>query len=317
MVKMKRISLYTISAALFLASFLTACSVPKEEHTAYILSYGVGKYVEDVSGRPNLAYTVKDSTDIFTLFSDYGYQGRVRTDSTASKAQLTADFEEAAGLLNKNDVFVFYFSGHAGQYSLSDAGGEAFDRDENVERLLMYGSVYKSEGRIKIDEELMLSDDELKALLSTIPVKKKVVIIDACNSGGFIGTSTSIDQVPQDYTGGTIGISGNDAIKSLFLYFAYPHLNDADITQEEAFVISAAGEREYSYEDAALENGVFTHYFLDSAVFGDRDKNGTVTVTEAYRYTFDRIMSEWNNPNHTVYRFLPHVSAGPLDLDLF
>ncbi len=315
--KMKKNLFYIILTALLFLAFLTACSIPNKDYTAYILSYGVGKYIEDVSGRPNLAYTVKDSADIFTLFSEYGYQGQVRTDSAATKAQLMEDIEETAGLLNENDVFVFYFSGHAGQYSISEPGGEAFDRDDKVERLLMYGSVYESGGRIQTDEDMMLSDDELKSLLSQIPVRKKVVIIDACNSGGFIGTSASVDQVPQDYTGGTIGITGNNALKSLYLYFAYPHLDNADIAQDEAFVISAAGEREYSYEDAALENGVFTHYFLDSAVHGDRDNNGAVTVTEAYRYTFDRIMSEWNNPNHSAYRFLPHVSAGPLDLILF
>jgi len=302
---------------ILLTIIISSCSLVQEEYSTYILSYGVGTYIEGTTGRPNLSYTVKDASEVYDLFTSKGYQGYLRTDSTATKEQLTEDIQELSLTIRPKDVIVLYFSGHAGQYGISDAGNEPFERDIYTERLLLYGSVYDSEGSIKVDEELMISDDELNVLLACINTKKKVIIIDACNSGGFIGTSSSLDAVPQNYKEGTIGITGNSLSKAVYLYFAYPNLPDTDINQDNAFIITASGEREYSYEEAGLQNGVFTHFFLESPTLADRDKNGSVTVTEAYSHTFRRIMEEWNNPNHPVYRFLPHVSSGAMDLHLF
>jgi hypothetical protein len=68
-----------------------------------------------------------------------------------------------------NDISYFYFSGHG-----------YLDTGSNISYLC------PSDTSLAIDTSTMISVDELESVLSTIP-GTKVVIIDSCHSGGFIG----------------------------------------------------------------------------------------------------------------------------------
>jgi hypothetical protein len=95
--------------------------------------------------------------------------------------------------------------------------------------------------------------------------------------------------------------------------------SSADIPPWEALVISAAGERELSYEmGSPFNHGVFTFYLLEAAQDGDLNGDGWVTATEAFAYARDRVYRFWNlYYGFPSLAFSPHVSGGPVDYVLF
>jgi hypothetical protein len=159
-----------------------------------------------------------------------------------------------------------------------------------------------------------LTEDELLALIDPIPTNRKFVVIDACNSGGFVGSSGDIDLTPQDYD---YGGGGGGLSQAIDLYIRYPEIGSSDIPSDEAIVLSAAGEREFSYEaGGSFEHGIFTYFFLETPSRGDLNGDGAVTIDEAFRYTSDRIDSVWNT-SFSFDQFHPHVSGGPVNYVLF
>ncbi|MCJ7636767.1 MAG: caspase family protein, partial [Nitrososphaeraceae archaeon] len=87
-------------------------------------------------------------------------------------ATKTAIFEEISSTFSgadDNDISYFYFSGHG-----------YLDTGINISYLC------PTDTSLAIDISTMISVDELKSALSTIP-GTKVVILDSCHSGGFIG----------------------------------------------------------------------------------------------------------------------------------
>jgi hypothetical protein len=141
-----------------------------------------------------------------------------------------------------------------------------------------------------------------------IKARKKVIIIDACNSGGFIGNELEAGD----------GENILDlAARAIRLYANFGD-ESADIPPWKALVLSAAGERELSYEMGLPYNhGVFTFYLLQSEYDGDLDHDGWVTVTEAFAYTQEMIYRDWNSLFGSSAAFSPHVSGGPVDYVLF
>ncbi|HOV63921.1 MAG TPA: hypothetical protein PLG43_08590, partial [Spirochaetia bacterium] len=149
----------------------------------------------------------------------------------------------------------------------------------------------------------------LGQLLKASGIRKQIVVVSACYSGGFIGSSGSFDAVSQD----VYDEYGYDLLQSWYpekavaLYFSYPS-SQADITAGEAFVLSASGEEEESIETDRYGHGVFTYFLLEGAYRGDANNDGYITVLELYNYIFGKL---------EAFTFLPHVSGSPLDFVLF
>ena len=156
-----------------------------------------------------------------------------------------------------------------------------------------------------------------------ISCRRKVLILDSCNSGGFIGNELEADGVPPSLLEGDRSPAVNlaDAI-SMYANFDG---SSADIPPWEAMVISASGEQEYAYESPdqsgqgpLYSHGVLTYFLLQAEHGADRNGDGYVTVTEAYDFVRTRIKNEWNLRNgYANDAFSPHVSGGPVDYVLF
>jgi hypothetical protein len=291
------------------------------DYDKYAIVYGVAEYpVSNV-----LTYTDDDAWEMAALLSAQGYQvtTRVTDDGAvddldppnppnideASYDQLYRDFAAVAAQADLDDLFVFYFSGHGGPGAttgMEDAPGS--DRYDEAVALV----------DDTLLNEILLWDDELAGLLRTIPCARKIVIIDACNSGGFVGNQLEADAIPPDFSKGSDGlfeIIGN----TISLYSNFEDYG-SDITPADALVIAAAGEREESYEDFSYENGVMTYFLLESAKYGDANGDSLITVSEAYYYVYRNINREFNpsaalSPFQDV--FFPHTSGGPVDYILF
>lgn len=277
----------------------------------YAIVYGVSEYPAAFN---NLASTDDDARDINDLLTSQGFQVvvRVTEDLTpkneAHDANLFADFNDAAtgANLDIDDLFIFYFSGHGTQRSpgSSEHTPGTDDMDEAI--------VLVNEA---LDDVVYLTDDELANLVRTIPCARKVVILDACYSGGFISNSLEADAIPPDYSS-----EGSDGLfetlgDAIYLYANFQDYG-SDIPPGDALVIAASGEQDVAYETDG--NGVMTRYLLESATYGDLNRDDYVTVSESYFYIYRNINEHFNMVyGASGYVFFPHLSGGPVDYVLF
>jgi len=275
----------------------------------YAIVYGIADYDDPIPGyypgvptSNDLSYTDNDAQDIADLLTAQGYS--VTLSTSVTQAQVDSDFANAKAQAGKDDLFLFFFSGHGGQYSTGQfneppAGDDA---DELI---------FLSDASTGGTTDFYIIDNELGDLIASIPALKKIVIIDACHSGGMIGNSLEVDATPPDYTG-TVDSSLSEAI-SLWANFSGEAY---DISPSDAMVISAAGESEYSWEAGGDYNhGIFTYFLLETPYHGDNNGDGYITVTEAYYYARSNIIQLLFPPPDTQYA--PHVSGGPVDFVLF
>ncbi|UCF97178.1 MAG: caspase family protein [Spirochaetaceae bacterium] len=308
--------LLPISLATVLA-LLAACTFDLN-YDKYAIVYGISDYPGTAD---DLSSTDDDARDIEALLTSQGFQVivRVTDDGTiddpdggatanideASYDQLTRDFQNVAAQADLDDLFLFYFSGHGIQIPLVTS--------ENTP-----GSDGEDEAIVLISDDLNLKvnliDDDLAGLLRTIPCARRIVILDACYSGGFIGNSAEADAIPADYSQGSNGLFETLG-DTIYLYANFQDYG-SDIRPSDAVVIAASGEQDFAYESGG--NGVMTSYLLESATMGDLNSDGFVTVSEAYFYIYKNIDKYFNAvfwPYTDV--FFPHVSGGPVDYILF
>ncbi len=326
---MKKKAVFRIIAVVFsvllplilIVSCTQGINLPK----SYAMVYGISKYIDSYNEGvyPNLTYSNDDAVAVSSMLKDKGYTVITRTDSAASKEQFLIDLETINSQIGPGDLFLFYYSGHGGQSSdlePSSRGVEPPDRDSDDEWIFLYGSIAVSGSGLTIDKTMTFDDDELGKALKTVNTSRKVVIIDSCNSGGFIGNNLEVDRVPQDFTG-KINILDADVLKEAITLYADYSKNisgQPDISPLNALVISASGESEVAYESSYLGHGLLTYFFLNTPKDADLNKDGYVTVLESFAYVKAAIDVNWNAYYlNTDYAVSPHISGGPVDFVLF
>jgi hypothetical protein len=116
------------------------------------------------------------------------------------------------------------------------------------------------------DEELALG--ELRTRILALPSTLTLVVLDACQSGGF---STVKGAEPS----------------AEFSYNSVAQLQTSGVA-----VMASSSPTELSQESAALHGSYFTHHLIVALRgAGDSDGNGVVSLSEAYRYAYDRTLS--------------------------
>lgn len=310
-----------------------ALFAPTEElPPGYAIVYGVSDYssINDL-GQPD-----DDAHDVAAMLADAGWtiiSGGARVNAEATMANLEADFEAAIAQAGPDSRFFFYFAGHGygdgmesnyteipeawTTYLTTEAGDEPTAAGPLSEVLLLHDADPYNNVELAIEESV--TDDRLAELVASVPSRQRIVVIDACHSGGFIGSGTAIDTAPRSYDGQQEGGSILDTLNAMTLYLEYDAAVAQDIGERSAIVISAAGEQEFSYEGDWLgySNGVFTHFFLESRLHADRNYDGYVTATEAFSHASASIASIANERLSGENKFLPRVSGGAIDFILF
>jgi uncharacterized caspase-like protein len=156
----------------------------------------------------------------------------------------------------KDDLLVFYFSGHG-------------VKDEN-------GQLYLA---VRDTELKLLSGTSIEAAFITAQMdrshsKRQVLIFDCCHSGAFSqGTKASAAQVVG--TGPTFEGTG------------YGHIV---LTATDSTQYAWEGDRIIGNSDKS----VFTHYILQGLKTGEADRNGdgVITVDELYDYVYEQVVRE-------------------------
>ncbi len=328
------------------ASLLSGCgALPVNLPRGFAIVYGVADYSEI----NDLNYSDNDAVDIYNLLTsdEQGFSPDdviLRTEADATKTQLEIDFEDIASQINSLPDptltrFVFYFAGHGYGDGMGNPNGlpavwqdyfnDSQDSSEPqgagmytdyifLHDLSLVGPVSVEDVKLEL-ERAAESDDDLALHLEKIASRQRIVVIDACHSGGFIGTGTAVDTVPPAYEGDGTGISFIDGLAAITLYAENDSQGSADIGPETV-VITAAGEQEFSHEYlpwVGIENGIFTHYFLETATMADSNYDGYVTVSEAYGYVV-RSIEAFENPDlYGDWKFIPRLGASGVDFVMF
>ncbi len=270
-------------------SFTLSCSEPDPAET-YALVYGLADYLY-IS---DLNLTDDDAEAVADLLEAKGWDVTLRLSSEATLAQIEADISELSAVMDDNDRLLFYYSGHGVSYN---DNYWIFPYDGNT------ADLYSTSINTSI----------LKAMIESSGAGLMTVILDSCNSGGFVDSNITVDTVADNYFKSySSGISAVNESFSLYL-----SVSDAD---QKYTVLSAAGAGEESYETSTIGHGVFTYFLLQTPSYADYNRDGYITLTEAFYYTAYYIDTYWNDDEYEGENdldYYPHVSAFPVDPLLF
>lgn len=131
---------------------------------------GVSDY--DRPGLPPLRFTARDAEtarDAMVAAGMSPRDGILLQDRQATVAGVRRAFERLGRETDDRTQFVFFYSGHGGQYARQSFSRQDPDGlDESIE---LY--------------DAPLLDDDLDEMLSAVPSGRALVVLDACYSGGF------------------------------------------------------------------------------------------------------------------------------------
>ncbi|MCC6622219.1 MAG: caspase family protein [Deltaproteobacteria bacterium] len=236
-----------------LAAALTLAA-PARAEPAWVIAVGnnIG-----LPGEAPLAYAERDAVELATVLQKHGDVPASNAVVVLGKGALTvkaiiALTAERIRVTSPEALVIVYYSGHA------DARGLHLDGD-------------------------VLPFVELERLVANLPAKLKVLVVDACRSGGV--TRVKGVRATREFA-----IESDDGLAARGL---------AVITS------SAAGED--SYESERLRASFFSHHFI-TGLRGAADADGDLRVAldEAYRYTYEQTLKSSGQTRalqHPTFRF--------------
>lgn len=264
--------------ALILASTAWAGAVAVAPNTGSNAAYaprrvavlvGVQDYTDPAL--QGLKFPEKDARDLGTVlgsadvggfdrvFVISGHEATTRDGLLRSIAVATAD-------LQRDDTFVLYMSGH---------GTLAIDPVEGSQLYFL-----PSDGRLEAPETTGLAVEDVEALVHDLPARRRVLILDTCHNGRAGSRSAVSEPTAQLLS----GFRGEPPAPR----------GGRDVAESEARLY-AAQYWQPAMEDKELQNGVYTHFLIDSLTAArgraDLDQDGLVDVMEAHQYARDRTMS--------------------------
>ena len=111
----------------------------------------------------------RDVDNINLLLTDQGFETKILKTEQATHSNILKELSTAASSLSKDDILVFYYSGHGGQ--LPDADSKIKDEIDG-----------KDETLVAFDRQII--DDELNEIwLSVVEGARIVMVSDSCNAG--------------------------------------------------------------------------------------------------------------------------------------
>ncbi len=183
------------------------------------------------------------------------------------RSSLGTHLKKKAG---KQDMVIIYFAGHgATEKDVLSPDGDGLEKyllPYDVDPQDLYASA--------------LPMREISHIFYRIQSQRIIFIADSCYSGASGGRTISLS-----------GIRAN--ISDAFL--------DRIAGGKGTVILTASGANEVSAEDEKLQHGVFTFYLLEGLVgAADADKDGLVTVDEAYRYVSTHVPRATGQEQHPV-----------------
>lgn len=268
----------------------------KEPPKRIFLGAGINKY----ANIGDLSYCVKDTEDMKSSLegNPLWENGTIQLlqDSEATKEGIRNGISQYAGQLTSQDTFFFCFSGHGTNWQ-----GKSYFCPQDTDT--------RNPDSLVSPEELA---DWFKSLAQDPSKPPKVVVsMDSCFSGGFARTKSlypsskltsrfapmeeSLEYAEDNFT----------EVLSDELSSSYDNIKGAKIPGlANAEIYAASRANETSLEDPELENGDFTHFWVEGSGLGsdlgpaESDNNEKMSASEIYKYTAPKVESFTNGAQH-------------------
>ncbi|MEO9483182.1 MAG: caspase family protein [Ekhidna sp.] len=256
----------------------------KVKKDLYLVTIGVSDY-ENTDF--NLTYASKDAMDLAQLFSNQSDQfenihhlNYLNEEATPENVKATRERLEQTKI---DDHVIFFFAGHG----LLSRELDYF--------LAMHHINFNNPG-----EGGMVYED-VEKLLSYIPSRNKLILIDACHSGEVEKDNVVLEGESGNVPNGKLvsrGFSnvrektGLSRILGYGNLFKFMRSQFADLRENTGtIVISSAGGAEYALESADWKNGVFTYYLKEGMINNGADLNadGKIYASELQKYLSEKV----------------------------
>jgi hypothetical protein len=231
--------------------------------------------INDYPQLPKLKYAVNDAKEFHRLLVE---KNRVPADNITLllnehaslknlRSTLGTRLKNAAGL---DDMVIIFFAGHgATERDAMSADGDGLEK-----YLLPWetdpGDLYSTAMPMR----------EVAHIFGRIRSDRLIFIADSCYSGASGGRTISVTGTRANITDGFLEriSSGRGKV-----------------------IITASAANEVSIEKDELRHGVFTYYLLEGLNGpADADKDGVITVDEAYRYVSEKVPRATGQEQHPV-----------------
>jgi len=225
---------------------------------------------------PGLKYADDDAQ----AFYDY-----LINDNQIPKNQVTLLLNEAATLQNlrdllgvelrkkarKQDTVIIYYAGH---------GAPEPDRSsEDGDGLEKYLLPYDADPTRLYSTALPMS--EIARIFPRLAAERVVMLQDTCFSGAT-------------------GLTGRTIQTAMFRASISDHFLNRLTQGKGRIIITASEANEVSLERDDFGHGVFTYFLLEALRHGDRDGDGFITTTEAFRYVSEKVPAATGQTQHPV-----------------
>ncbi|MGB0861723.1 MAG: caspase family protein [Saprospiraceae bacterium] len=220
----------------------------------------------------DLKYTTNDAQDIANAFKGLGSKKLFKSvnvetliGKNATKTNIDIALERyktayRIGEITRNDLLVVFISSHGFIYKDSIAGATDWI---SFEKFLIQASDFDNVAQ----EATSVAYENIISTLAAIRCKK-IVLIDACFSGGV--------QLKRKTNNDSKFFSENESINDLISQLSYQQPGLVTITSSTA--------SQPSYEDDDWKNGAFTEAIMLAFKNGDMNKDGIVSLSEMYGY---------------------------------
>lgn len=232
----------------------------------WVLGIGVNEYRNP---RYSLNYAVSDAERFTAALGDHtsslfaSVNTTLLTNEEGSRERILRAFEELGGSAQPQDVFVFFYAGHGIAAPGSGTGDTEF--------YFVLPEVTQMTSSEQLDAG-GISGAEFQELVSTVPARKQLLILDACNSGA----------IAEAFGFGVRGAAEE---------FALSRLSRAT----GSALIAAGREDQFAQEFATLGQGALTHVLLEGLAGGAAADGREVTVSSLKRhveYTLPLVTAE-------------------------
>lgn len=243
--------------------------------------YAVFVGINDYQSHNKLNYALGDSQAIQSALT-YGTANnmwlgadiRAVNNKEATKANITSNLNDVASKIGSNDTFVMYYSGHGA--ALGSTGGSP---DSGV---TLSSETYIIPVDAGSQSTSAFSSEELRVILAKMPAgTKKILMFDACFSGGFSGKSSnaSSNLIPKI---AYLEDSGDSEIKGL-------GFKSIGTSIQNVFFSTSSRYNELSYEDPNKSHGAYTYYLLQGLgangnALGSAATSGVIRIQELHNY---------------------------------
>ncbi len=206
------------------------------------------------------------ATYVVAIGNNLGAAGDVPLRYAESDARALLDvMQELAGVEPSQAILVKNGNAESVRKTLLETNlriRQAQGRSSEKHLLLVYYSGHADQKGLHLGES-SLPFDELRNIIESSPATARVLILDSCRSGG-------VTRVKGAKPAEVFSIQADNRMQA-----------------EGVAIITSSSAWEDSHESERLRGSFFTHHFL-TALRGaaDQDKDSTVTLNEAYSYSY-------------------------------